>query len=438
MLPYIYTPTVGEAAVQFSNITSYHRGLYLSYALEEKMEEMIGNIPQNEIDVIVVTDGERILGLGDLGVGGMTIPIGKLSLYTLFAGIHPNRTLPILLDMGTNNQMLLQNDLYLGWRHPRIQGADYDRFIERFVQAVKKRYPKVLLQWEDFGRDNARRLLDKYRTRILSFNDDIQGTAAVTLAAILAALMESRQKLVDQKIAILGGGSAGTGIADLLVQAMTAKGLSKEEACRRIYLVDINGLIHFNTQGVYESQRPYMQPQSSLRDWKVVNFDHITMAEVIGNAHPGILIGVCAQQGAFRKEMVEEMARHVSRPIIFPLSNPTSKAEATPQELIEWTDAKAIIATGTPFLPVEYKAKQVTDGMFLEAAEKLATLSPALKDPTAALFPPIEEVRKTSYEIALAVAKKAHADQVSSVPLADLEKKIAAHIWDPSYPHFTR
>ncbi|MBS0625405.1 MAG: NAD-dependent malic enzyme [Verrucomicrobia bacterium] len=464
MLPYIYTPTVGEAAVQFSNITSYHRGLYLSYALEEKMEEMIGNVPQNEVDVIVVTDGERILGLGDLGIGGMTIPIGKLSLYTLFAGFHPNRTLPILLDTGTNNKELLSNDLYLGWRHPRIQGADYDRFIDRFVKAVKKRYPKVLLQWEDFGRDNARRLLDKYRSQILSFNDDIQGTASVALSGILAALKESHQNLIDQKIAILGGGSAGTGIADLIVQAMVEQGLSLEEARQRIYIVDLHGLIHFNTKGVFESQKPYMQPHNTFKDWKVVNFDHITMAEVVANAHPGVLIGVCAQPGSFTKEMVEEMARHVKRPIIFPLSNPTSKAEATPQELIEWTDAKAIIATGTPFLPVEYKGKtykiaqcnnvyifpgiglgaiasgalQVTDGMFLEAAEKLATLSPALKDPTAPLFPPIEEVRKACREIAIAVAKKAHDEKVSTVPLSEIEKRVDSRMWEPAYPQFKK
>lgn len=462
MLPYIYTPTVGEAAIQFSNITSDHRGLYLSYFLEEKMEEMIDNIPQNELDVIVVTDGERILGLGDLGIGGMTIPIGKLSLYTLFGGIHPNRTLPILLDMGTNNEQLLQNDLYLGWRHRRIQGHEFDRFIDRFIFAIKKRYPKVLLQWEDFGRDNARRLLDTYRSKILSFNDDIQGTASVALAATLAALKETKQKLKDQKIAILGAGSAGTGIADLLVQAMVSQGLTKEEARHRIYLVDVNGLIHFNTKGVYESQRPYMQPHSHLKDWGAINFDHITIEEVVTNAHPSILIGVSAQHGAFNKELISELARHTHRPIIFPLSNPTSKAEATPQELIEWTEGKAIIATGSPFLPVDYqgktykiaqcnnvyifpgvglgaiaaKASQITDGMFLEAAETLASLSPALSNPTAGLFPEIEEVSKISRQIAIAVAKKACAEKVSTVPLSEIEREVDSHIWEPRYPKF--
>jgi len=460
MLPYIYTPTVGEAAIQFSNVTSHHRGLYLSYILEDKMEEMIRNIGQPEIDIIVVTDGERILGLGDLGIGGMTIPIGKLSLFTLFGGIHPNRTLPIILDMGTNNKQLLEDDLYIGWKHPRIQGADYDRFIEKFVTAIKKIYPKALLQWEDFGRDNARRLLDRYRTKLLSFNDDIQGTAAVSLAAVLAALKETKQKLADQKIAILGGGSAGTGIADLLVQAMIAQGLSKEEACGRIYMVDIHGLIHFNTKTVYESQRPYVQPHQHLKDWKAANHEHITMAEVIFNAQPSILIGVSAQGGAFTKECVEEMIRYTKRPIIFPLSNPTSKAEATPQELIEWTDGQAVIATGSPFLPVEHKGKiykiaqcnnvyifpgvglgalvseatQITDGMFLQAAEKLASLSPALKDPTAPLFPEMEHVRKITREIAIAVAKKAYEEKVSNILPSEIEKNINLHIWTPKYP----
>ncbi len=462
MLPYIYTPTVGEAALQFSHIVTDHRGLYLSYPLEEKIEEMVQNLDQPHVDVIVVTDGERILGLGDLGIGGMAIPVGKLSLFTLFGGIHPDRTLPILLDVGTNKEELLQDELYLGWRHSRVIGADYDRFIDRFVKAIKKRYPKVLLQWEDFGKDHARLLLDRYRNQILSFNDDIQGTAAVSLAAILAGLKETKQKLIDQKIAILGAGSAGTGIADLIVQAMKAQGLSEEEARGRIYMVDRNGLIHFNTPKVNEAQRPYSQPHQHLMNWKAANFDHITMAEVIANAHPSILIGVSAQSGAFTKPCIEEMLRHTPRPIIFPLSNPTSKAEATPQELIEWTQGQAIIATGSPFMPVLYEGKtykiaqcnnvyifpgmglgalaaeatQVTDGMFLQAAEMLASLSPALKDPTAALFPDIEQVKGLTQKIALAVAKKACEDRVSSVDPSTLETKINSLVWKPKYPRF--
>ena len=462
MLPYIYTPTVGEAASQFSRIISDHRGLYLSYPLEEKMEEMIQNLSMPEVDIIVVTDGERVLGLGDLGVGGMAIPVGKLSLFTLFGGIHPDRTLPILLDVGTNREELLEDEFYLGWRNPRVTGHDYDRFIDRFVKAIKKKYPKALLQWEDFGKDHARALLDRYRAEILSFNDDIQGTAAVALAAILAGLKETRQKLTDQKIAILGGGSAGTGIADLIVQAMKAQGLSQEEASGRIYMVDRQGLIHFNTPKVYEAQRPYVQPHQHLMNWKVANFDHITMDEVIFNSHPSILIGVSAQSGAFSRPCIEEMQKHAPRPIIFPLSNPTSKAEATPQELIEWTQGKAIIATGSPFMPVTYQdktykiaqcnnvyifpamglgalaaeARQVTDGMFLQAAETLANLSPALKDSTASLFPDIDQVKEITQKIALAVAKKACEDKVSSLDPASLPAKIQSLVWKPRYPKF--
>ncbi|MDP1607748.1 MAG: NAD-dependent malic enzyme [Chlamydiales bacterium] len=462
MLPYIYTPTVGEAALQFSHIVTDHRGLYLSYPFEEKMEEMIQNIDQESVKIIVVTDGERVLGLGDLGIGGMAIPIGKLSLFTLFGGIHPDHTLPIVLDMGTNKEELLQDELYLGWRHKRVEGADYDRFVDRFVRVIKKKYPNVLLQWEDFGRDHARALLDRYRAEILSFNDDIQGTAAVSLAAILAGLKESKEPLSRQKIAILGAGSAGTGIADLLVQAMVSQGLSKEEACGRIYMVDRYGLIHFNTAHIYDSQRPYIQPHQNLIDWKVTNFDHITIEEVIANAHPGILIGVSAQAGAFTQSCIQEMARHTKRPIILPLSNPTSKAEANPQELIEWTQAQAIVATGSPFVPVVYQektykiaqcnnvyifpaiglgalaaqAKQITDKMFLQAAETLASLSPALKDPTASLFPDIAEVRSVTRQVAIAVAKKACEEQVAGIQPSAIEKNIDALIWNPHYHCF--
>ncbi|HSX26215.1 MAG TPA: NAD-dependent malic enzyme [Chlamydiales bacterium] len=464
ILPFIYTPTVGEAAIHYSSIYFQQRGLYISYPLREKMEEMIGNCPQEEVDVVVVTDGERILGLGDQGIGGMTIPVGKLSLYTLFGGIHPARTLPILLDVGTNNPELLKDKIYLGWRHERVKGAEYDAFVERFVNALKKRFPKALLQWEDFGRDNARKLLDRYKGRLLSFNDDIQGTAAMVLSAILAAVKEAGQKFLAQKFAILGGGSAGTGIADMIVQALVAEGVSQEEARRRIFIVDLHGLLHFNSRDVTEGQRPYLQPQSAIKDWKIANPQLISMEDVIRNAHPTVLIGVSAQAGAFTKEMIQEMARYTERPIVFPLSNPTSKSECTPQELIEWTSAKAIFATGSPFEPVHYNGKtyrvgqcnnfyifpgvglgalaaqatKITDTMFLIAAQTLSTHSPALKDPTASLFPPVEEVRKISRLIASAVGKQAIQDGVSSLSLAEIEKRIDLLMWTPHYPRYTR
>jgi len=463
ILPIIYTPTVGDAAINYSNIYFSQRGLYLSYPLKDKLDEIFANYPQNDVDVIVVTDGERILGLGDQGIGGMTIPIGKLSLYTLFGGIHPAKTLPIILDVGTNNQELIQDELYLGWHHARLVGAEYDDFIERFVKAVKKRFPKVLLQWEDFGKNNARRLLDRYRDQLLSFNDDIQGTAAVTVGALMAAVTVTKQKLSQQRIAILGAGSAGTGIADTIVAAMVDEGLSREEACLRIYLIDIDGLIHFSSTHINDAQRPYVQPQSALKDWKL-HTEHVSLLDVVTNAHPTILIGVCAQGGAFTKEIIEEMARHVERPVIFPLSNPTSKAECTAEEAIQWTHGKALIATGSPFQPVEYKGKttqigqcnnvyifpgiglgalasqasKVTDGMFLEAARTLSSFSPALKDPTASLFPKIEEVRKVSREIAKAVAKKACLEKVAKIPLSDIEKEIEAHVWEPHYSKYVK
>jgi malate dehydrogenase (oxaloacetate-decarboxylating) len=460
MLPYLYTPTVGEAAVEYSRIYSHRRGLYVSYPLRDQMEAMLDNVANSEVEVLVVTDGERILGLGDQGIGGMSISVGKLCLYTLFGGIHPSRTLPVLLDVGTNNKAHLENKLYLGWSHPRITGTEYDRFIDAFVKAVYRKFPKALLQWEDFGRENARRLLDQYRQQHLSFNDDIQGTAAVTLAALLAAVKVNRQSLKEQRIVIFGGGSAGTGIADILLSSMIDHGLSKEEALRKIFLIDVNGLIHFNSSGVYESQKAYVKTREELASWKVRNFEHIPLQEVVANAHPTILVGVSAQGGAFTREVIEEMGRHTKRPIVFPLSNPTSKSEATPQELLEWTEGRAIVATGSPFQPVQYKgetftlsqcnnvfifpgvglgalaseATQVTEGMFLAAAEELAERSPATRSASHSLFPPIEEVRELSRHIALAVGKRAIHEGVSTLASSELKKRIEGRMWEPRYP----
>lgn len=464
MLPLIYTPTVGEAAIHYSSIYFQQRGLYISYPIKEKIEEIFERYPQDEVDVVVVTDGERILGLGDLGIGGMTIPVGKLSLYTLFGGFHPSKTLPILLDVGTNNPDLLRDQIYLGWRHERIGGAEYDAFIDRFVKALKKRYPKALLQWEDFGKENARRVLKKYRSEVLSFNDDIQGTAAVLLAGIVAALKATKQHLKDQRIAILGGGSAGTGIADILTQALIGEGIPPEEARQRIYLIDREGLIHFNSPAIMNGQRAYMQPQSAIKDWNIENLQYISLLDVIRNAKPSVLIGVCAQAGAFTREAIQEMQKYQERPIVFPLSNPTSKAECTPQELLEWTDGKAVFATGSPFQPVHFKgktyqvaqcnnvyifpglglgaltaeARQITDGMLLAAAHALAAQSPALKDPAAPLFPPIQEVREVSQRIALEVGKKAHQEKVSSLPPETIEKRIRERVWVPHYPQYVK
>jgi len=459
-LPFIYTPTVGEASVQYSTMFSNQRGLYLSYPLQDKMEEMIYNHACDDVQVIVATDGERILGLGDQGLGGMAISIGKLSLYTVFGGIHPAKTLPVILDVGTNNPQHLQNELYLGWRHRRLQGAEYDAFIERFIQAIRKRYPKALLQWEDFGKNNAARILEKYRHSILSFNDDIQGTGAATLAALLAAIKVSKSRLENQRVVIVGGGSAGVGIARMVLSAMVREGLSTDEALRRIFIVDSHGLLHSGFQHADENQRPLLHPQDALQGWRVQNPQAISLMEVVAHAHPTALIGVCGQGGIFTKELIQEMAQHTERPIVLPLSNPTSKAECTPSELIEWTHENAIIATGSPFDPVEYlgrtisiaqcnnvyifpglglgalaaTAREITDSMFHEAAHILANYSPALQNPQAALFPPLSEVRAVTREIAIGVAHCALKEGVGTTPEHEIEERVDAIMWTPRYP----
>jgi malate dehydrogenase (oxaloacetate-decarboxylating) len=426
----------------------------------DRLEEILSYYPRQDVQVIVVTDGERILGLGDQGIGGITIPVGKLSIYTLFGGIHPARTLPILLDVGTNNPELLNNPLYLGWRQPRLTGDAYDQFIDRFVTAVKKVFPKALLQWEDFGKNNARPLLDRYRQKLLSFNDDIQGTAAVSVGAIFSVIFRKQEPLKDQKIAILGGGSAGVGIADALVFAMEKEGISSHEAKERILIVDRDGLLHEEL----DPKHPYSKKRTFFANWTLPNPHHISMLDVIRNAHPTILIGVSGQTGAFTQEMVETMCRFVEVPVIFPLSNPTSKAEATPAEILNWSKGKAIIATGSPFAPVEYggkthhigqcnnvyifpgvgtgslaaEAKEVTDGMFLAASKVLASFSPHLQDVNASIFPPISDVHRISRAIALGVAKQAICEKVSHLSIAQVEKNISEIMWEPHYPMYTK
>ena len=462
LVPILYTPTVGEAAINYSRIYTHQRGIYLSYPLKDRMEEMLANIPHDEAQVIVVTDGERILGLGDQGLGGVVIPVGKLGLYTLFGGIHPGKTLPIILDVGTNNPEHLENDLYLGWRHPRIQGEEYDEFIDCFVQAIKKRYPKMLLQWEDFGKANAGRILEKYRKQILSFNDDIQGTGAVTLAALFAAVKETKSQLKDQRILIMGAGSAGVGIADLIVEALKHEGVSREEALQHIFLIDRKGLLTTKSAHADARQKQFLHPIEALKGWKSAVPGIFSMKEVVDNAHPTVLIGVCAQASAFSKEIVEGMARHVERPIIFPLSNPNSKVECTPSDAIEWTQGRVIMATGSPFAPVSYggrkyeitqcnnvhifpglglgalaaEAMQVSDGMLFTAAKILADHSPSLKNPEASLLPKLDDARAVARHIAIAVAKHAVAEKLSSVPLSEIENRVDALIWTPHYPKY--
>jgi malate dehydrogenase (oxaloacetate-decarboxylating) len=460
MMPIIYTPTVGEGCRQYSHVFRRPRGLYISYPNRDEIPSMLDNAPMEVVEVIVVTDGERILGLGDLGVGGMGIPIGKLSLYTLCAGIHPATTLPILLDVGTDNRELLEDPLYLGWRHERVRGQEYDEFIEAFVEAVRLRFPRVLLQWEDFAKQNASRLLERYRDRLCTFNDDIQGTGAVTVAGLLAAMKVTDASLGDQRIVILGAGSSAIGICDQIVAALLHEGYSETEAKQILWLVDSKGLVHNGRPKLDALKQNYAQPVERITEWKISNPANVTFSEVVKNVHPTILIGTSAQAGAFSEEIVREMAKHVERPVIFPLSNPTSKSEATPEDLLEWTNGRALIATGSPFpqtnragkvvrtgqcnnafiFPgvglgvIASGAQRVTDAMFVVAARVLSGFSPVLNDPNAPLYPPLEKVREVSRQVALAVGVEAQRTGLARPTSFDeLERNVTSKMWQPRY-----
>ena len=464
MTPIIYTPVVGEACQKYSQIYRRPRGLYISYPQRDEIETILANAPHPP-EVIVVTDGERILGLGDLGVGGMGIPVGKLSLYTLCAGIRPASTLPILLDVGTDNKELLGDPLYLGWRHERVRGQDYDDFIEAFIQAITRAFPDVLLQWEDFSKNNATRLLERYRDRLCTFNDDIQGTGAVTLAGLLAAAEVTGSKISKQRVVVLGAGSSATGISDQIVSAMMSEGLTKPEAKSAIWLVDSNGLVHTGRLGLESFKQNFAQPLEVVSEWRLERPDQISLMDVVKQVHPTILIGTSAQPGAFTKEVVTEMARHVERPIIFPLSNPTSKSEALPVDLIDWTDGRALVATGSPFSPVVFDkrmihigqcnnafifpgvglgviasgARRVPTELFVAAARALAEFSPALHADTASLFPALEEVRKVSRRVAVAVGvEAARLGVAESISREELEQRIDEKMWIPRYVPYAR
>ncbi|RDS86216.1 NAD-dependent malic enzyme [Dyella psychrodurans] len=460
LLPLVYTPTVGEGCQHFSEIWRKPRGLFLSYPNRHRIREILSDSRFDHVRVIVVSDGERILGLGDQGAGGMGIPIGKLSLYTGCAGIHPDLTLPILLDVGTNNHERLTNPLYIGWRHERIVGAEYDVFVEEFVSAVIERWPNVLLQWEDFAGSNASRMLAKYRDRLCTFNDDIQGTAAIAASTLLAAINVTGIPLTHQRIAVLGAGSAGCGISSLLLRVMVDAGLNEEQARKAFFLVDRNGLLLEGMEGITPAQTPFVQQRDVVKDWSLGKPDQIGLFDVVRNAKPTVLIGVSGQTGAFTEPVVREMAQNVERPVIFPLSNPTSRSEATPQQLIEWTDGRALIGTGSPFAPVQWHdrrfdidqtnnsyifpgvglgvlaagAKRVTDAMFMVAGKVVADMSPTVSDPHGRLLPPVDQLRAVSVAVARAVAIQAQADGVADVcDEATLDKRIQAIVWEPRY-----
>jgi malate dehydrogenase (oxaloacetate-decarboxylating) len=460
LMPIIYTPTVGLACERFSHIYRRPRGLFIAYPERDHIDAILENAASPQVEVIVVTDGERILGLGDQGTGGMGIPIGKLSLYTACGGIHPATTLPILLDAGTNNQERLDDPFYIGWRHKRISGPEYDQFIDMFVQAVKRRFPGVLLQWEDFAQGNAGRLLDIYRDQLCTFNDDIQGTAAVTTGTLLSAVAVAGGKLCDQRVAILGAGSAGCGIAEQLVAAMVDEGLSEHDARANFFLIDRPGLLHDGLQGLRPFQQKLVQPQARVDFWRPAEGQPIGLLEVIKNARPTILIGVSGQPGTFTEAVVRAMAEYAPRPIIFPLSNSTSRSEATPADLLAWTDGRALIATGSPYDDVSWKgrrysiaqcnniyifpavglgvravgARRVSEAMFMAAARALAGCAPALHDPNGALLPPLSESRRLSRTIALAVAAAAQRDGLAEpCTPEELERLVDAKMWQPRY-----
>jgi malate dehydrogenase (oxaloacetate-decarboxylating) len=459
-LPIIYTPVVGEACQQFSRIYSKQRGLFIAYPDRAHIDTIFAHRPYRDVEVIVVTDGERILGLGDQGVGGMGIPVGKLALYTLCGGIHPGRTLPIFLDVGTDNAELQTDPLYLGWRHARVREAEYDAFVEAFVQGVQRHLPGALLQWEDFAQANARRLLDRYRERLCSFNDDIQGTAAVVVSVLRAAARVGGMGLADLRLVIVGAGSAGTGIAGALVAAMRSAGLSEAEARARLWLVDRYGLLHSEMGGLTPEQRVYAQPPERVAGWARNSAGEIPLAEAVRRVRPTVLIGVSGQPGAFTEEAVRAMAAGVERPVILPLSNPTSRSEALPVDLLTWTDGRALVATGSPFADVVYAgrvypiaqcnnayifpgvglgviasgARQVTDEMLLAAARALAECAPAARDPVGALLPPLAELRSVSRQVALAVGAEAQRQGLAEPTTPEeLGRRVDARRWEPCY-----
>ncbi len=460
MMPIIYTPTIGEAIQEYSHWFHRPRGIYLDIDNPELIESSLlqDRTPAEDIELIVVTDSEGILGIGDQGVGGVAITIGKLSVYVAAAGVHPHHVLPVVLDTGTDNLDLLSDPAYLGVQHPRVRGEEYDEFINKFVKAVKKLFPNAMLHWEDFAAGNATRILNRYRDEICSFNDDIQGTASVVVAAILSAIRSSGTKICEQQIVINGAGSAGIGIANQLVNVMMTEGISEKEARSKFWGLSSRGLLV--EDGVLRDfQAPFARSREEVSGWDVENPRKITLAEVVENTQPTILIGTSAQAGAFTEKIVKKMAEKVERPIIMPLSNPTTKAEATPENLINWTDGRALIATGSPFDPVEYKsttfhiaqannalvfpgiglgvivckAEKVSDNMIAAASSAVAN---AVTDRRlgASLLPPINHLRSISAQVAIAVVEAAKAEGLARKEVPSPIEAVYKNTWKPIYP----
>ncbi|MEQ5836262.1 NAD-dependent malic enzyme [Marinobacter sp. NFXS9] len=460
MLPIIYTPTVGEACEEFSNIYRNHRGLFVSYPDREHMDYLLRSATKDNVKVIVVTDGERILGLGDQGIGGMGIPIGKLSLYTACGGISPANTLPIVLDVGTNNQALLDDPMYMGWRHKRIGQKEYDDFVSAFMTAVQRRWPKALVQFEDFAQTNAMRLLKQYRDEACCFNDDIQGTAAVCLATLLAACKTKDEKLSDQTVVFLGAGSAGCGIAEQIIVAMTDEGVSEREARQRVYMVDRDGLLTTDMTGLQDFQSALAQHPERIRDWSGRE-----LIDVVKEARPTVLIGVSGQRGLFSEDVIKTMHANCAKPLVMPLSNPTSRVEATPDDILAWTHGEALVATGSPFKPVKLNghshpiaqcnnayifpglglgvvaagATRVTDAMLMAAANALAKQAPIVQQTGEQLLPSLASIQDISRVIAFDVAKQAQEEGFALRSDDDtIHRAIEKNFWRPRYRRYLR
>jgi malate dehydrogenase (oxaloacetate-decarboxylating) len=465
MLPIVYTPTVGRAIERFSHEYRRPRGVYLSVDRPQDVETALRNygLGPDDVDLLVATDSEGILGIGDQGVGGIDIAIGKLAVYTAAAGIHPRRVIPVVLDMGTDNLALLNDEMYLGNRHTRVRGQRYDELIDAYVTAATRLFPNAMLHWEDFGASNARRILHRYADQVCTFNDDMQGTAAVVLAAAFAAVRAAGQRMRDQRVVIHGAGTAGLGIADMLRDVMVREGLPVEEAGGRFYALGRNGLLtEGQTAHMYDFQLPYARPAGEVAGWSTAaGSDGKSLANVVANVHPTMLIGTSTQARAFTEAIVKDMAGHVERPIIMPLSNPTSKAEAVPEDLIRWTDGRALVATGSPFPPVEHegrsyriaqannalvfpglglgvivsRAHRISDRLITAAADAVARLSDATA-PGAPLLPPVEDLRTVSAAVGIAVAVAARDEGLAQAAVDDPVQQVYQAMWRPEYPSF--
>ncbi|MCL1122942.1 NAD-dependent malic enzyme [Shewanella surugensis] len=464
MMPIIYTPTVGSACERFSKNYRRNRGLFVSYSNKDRIDDILNNSTRQKVKVIVVTDGERILGLGDQGIGGMGIPIGKLSLYTSCGGISPAYTLPITLDVGTDNPQLLDDPMYMGLRHPRIGGEEYTEFVEAFMEAVHRRWPDALIQFEDFAQKNAMPLLERYKDKYCCFNDDIQGTAAVTVGSLLAACKAAKTLLSEQRVAFLGAGSAGCGIAEAIVAQMVSEGISVDQARSQVFMVDRWGMLLDSMPNLLPFQQRLAQKANNVANWKT-DSDHISLLDVVNNGKPTVLIGVSGVPGLFSEQIIKAMHRHCQRPIVFPLSNPTSRVEATPKDVLHWTKGQALVATGSPFEPVVVEgttyeiaqcnnsyifpgiglgvlaagAKRVSNEMLMASSRALAECSPLAINGEGPLLPSLEDIHAVSKHIAFAVAKVA-IEQAHALPTTDelVKQSIEKNFWQPEYRRYKR